>query len=214
MTVRVLTDGILADMIRIINRLIMKLKRRSKIAVLIFGIIVLVGLVFFYYQPPYQGAPAGYRTVFFQSFSLSSFKMPVSIRLLAKENSSNDYLLELVPVIGRVKSIKLSGFETDIKLLKIESIGNEDYLFVSGPVGVHSENLDVFKADRQNLSLITFEKDGQSDLSLSSDWPQFNISSRETLDIEAIYRDYDKDPLLDQITENYSLQSNRFVFNK
>jgi len=192
----------------------MKFVTKSQKSILLFFSLLIIGLVVFWYQPFFvRSEDKDYVLVNAQTLKLLSYKTPVSLRILSKYGERNNhYKLEIIPLFGKITSIELPGFEKEVILSQSEKVGDSDFLFFTGAVGAHSENMVVIKINNPDLAIIQFGKDDQRDLSLVSDWPKFNVQSQSSLDISAFYRDYEKDPLTNSLEKRYHLENNYFLF--
>lgn len=135
-----------------------------------------------------------------------------SVLLNSYKQGDNTFLHRLILKRNNIhkNNLELSGFEEDIYLCRDEKIAfpiKSGYLCLVGPVGVHSENLQIIRFVTDHFEAVQFAKDNEVSPNLVSDVPAYKFESGNVWPMILVYdRNYDQDPLADAIESAYSSQ--------
>jgi len=119
--------------------------------------------------------------------------------------------------IFRQREQKLIGFEEDLAFCPHRFFKLADgsvALCVFGEVGVHSQNVQILRwSDFSTLNFI--DEDGNTNYNMISDSPYFDFNYAQTDKLKIFFdnRDYDKDPLVDNVRIYYYLDKDVFRYD-
>lgn len=139
-----------------------------------------------------------------------------------ESNNDNHYLFYLdvkESIFVNLNSI-LSGFEKEISFCPDKIIKKDGYpnmLCITGYVGAHSQNIQFFTLQNDQLDLIKFSRDTTLGDSISSDSPNFGFNlgpDSDKLEFYADNRDYNKNPLVDIKRDYYYFKNNLMMFDR
>jgi len=139
----------------------------------------------------------------------------ISIAYSEKDNTKEAYLI--YKTLFRVQSIKLDGFEDGIKPCQDNDISRDSILCLVGDVGVHGENLALFKYSEDKFKVLPFYSQGVRMTYIFSDAPKIQLIDYNDDGIMDVYtdnRNYDVDPLNSVIRTYYRGSGSSFTFDK
>ena len=149
---------------------------------------------------------------FYLGLKNSNAKSKFTFVAKEKDTKANTYLLTLYTGWTSKTTITLSGFEKYASLQDHFFADGVDYLFFSGDVGAHSKTLAVVRVLNNVMKQMSFEKNGQSEITLTSDLPHFDLKNTTPLTVVSVNRNYDKDPIQDYLIDSYHLVGDHFEF--
>ncbi|MFA5158698.1 MAG: hypothetical protein WC451_05960 [Patescibacteria group bacterium] len=111
---------------------------------------------------------------------------------------------------------RLTGFEKDLRVIGVISVGEKKMIEVGGFVGVHAENKQFFILDdRYCPKPVVFEKNGTVEYNIYSDEPIFLVQDMNAdgyVDVASDWRDYDQNPLKNGFRDIYYFNPESFSF--
>lgn len=132
----------------------------------------------------------------------------------------NSFYLDVKKSLFENYSSVLSGFEKEISFCP-EVITSKDgfpNLFcITGYVGAHSQNTQLFSLQNEQLITIKFSRDTELSNSISSDLPNFSFnleSNSGKLEFYIDNRNYNKNPLVDIKRNYYYFNNNLMIFDR
>ncbi len=115
------------------------------------------------------------------------------------------------------KLIELNGFESQVQSCtpQVVKINGKDAICLEGDVGAHSKNLQIITADFKPV--IFYDDEGNAQNFLITDVPDYqfrdyNIDGQTDLIIDL--RNYDSNPLVNEIRNYYKGENDKFLFDK
>jgi uncharacterized protein YxeA len=191
-------------------------KKAIVISILIFVVLVVVSVLFLKKVSVFADLAGNNQTICQDNFYLQltgeAQKVHFGLKSIPISSKKNRFELTIYQSLFKKQTLELKGFERYASLEKYQSFQGKNYLFFTGDVGAHSNNLFAVEVVGRNMTQVHFEKNGETTETLVSDLPLFTFSSSATLDITNFNRDYEKDPLQNYLLDHYQLQGGNFVF--
>lgn len=122
---------------------------------------------------------------------------------------SNPKKFYLYKEASEAEKLLLEGFERDIEFCPEVTVlleNGEQAVCLVGDVGAHSQNLALIRFDQAKPIQLKFNEGENLVTTITSDKPQFSFrddNQDRYQDIVAWQRDYEKDPLVDQLEKVY-----------
>ena len=139
--------------------------------------------------------------------------------LIYQKDSKNQFYLEVNHTKKSTVRLQLSGFENEANFCpeafpQFNQPGR--LICVFGPVGAHSENIELisYQLQTNQLTPTIFNLDQSKSDNIASDAPLFGFENNNRLEFYVENRNYDADPTLDSLRSYYYFKDDEFLFDK